>query len=79
MRLSPEQTEVLEQTLTGDGWDIIQRLVNDRLADKHRHLASARLDAEEYQRTCGAIRELEYLRDEPMRLVRKQRMEQRSA
>ncbi len=79
MKLRLEQAETLESFLAGEGWSIINEFMEERLSAKYRALATGKLDPDEYVRTCAAIRELEYLRDEPIRLVRKSYMETRHA
>lgn len=70
MKLSVQQAEVLEEYLGSDGWMTMLDLLGERIEAKQNALKSGRLDPTEYIQTCAAIRELEYLRDEPPRLVR---------
>jgi hypothetical protein len=70
VKLSIHQAEVFEEYLLSDGWLTVLIFLGERLEQKQNALKSGRLSHEEYLEACAAIRELEYLRDEPARLVR---------
>lgn len=70
MKLSIHRAEVFEEYLLSDGWQTVLEFLTERLEAKQNALKSGRLSHDEYLETCAAIRELEYLRDEPARLVR---------
>ena len=78
MKLTREQAEVFEEYLASEGWITLLSMIAERLGQKTDALKSGRLDHEQYIETCAAIRELEYLRDEPQRLVRKSYAEKKN-
>lgn len=74
MKLSEDQADVLDEFLISDGWMMIVGIINERVTNRERELKRGKLEHDEYVRTCASIREAEYLRDEPARMVRQAKM-----
>jgi len=70
MELKEHQIAVVEELLDSDGWALIKEMVVERIELRQLQIAAGRCDSyEDYLASCKAIRELEYLLNEPRRLL----------
>lgn len=71
MKINQGDAELLEELMLNDTWALINEMFEERRAKKIQHLIEARHTYEEYVELSASIRELDYLRSEPERLIKK--------